>query len=92
MNWLRRIVNRWLQRPMLGVASVDHAAHTMLHMLTSVDNSAAHVVTPIRNGFLVSTRTFNPNGPDKVDAVYAASADDLGPLLVAEMATRRLTK
>jgi len=61
-------------------------------MLTSMDNTATHVVTPIRNGFLVSTRTFNPNGPDKVDAVYAASADELGPLLVAEMATRRLTK
>lgn len=92
MNWLRRAVHRWLQRPMLGVASADHTTHTTLHMLTSMDNTATHVVTPIRNGFLVSTRTFNPNGPDKVDAVYAASADELGPLLVAEMATRRLTK
>jgi hypothetical protein len=57
-----------------------------------MDNPATHVVTPIRNGFLISTRAYNPNGPDKVDAVYAASADELGPVLVAEMAARRLTK
>lgn len=92
MNWLRRMVRRWLEGPMPSAVSSGHAEHMTLHMLTSADNTAAHVVTPIRNGFLVSTRTFNPNGPDKVDAVYAANADELGPLLVAEMATRRLTK
>jgi hypothetical protein len=46
----------------------------------------------VRNGFLICRRTYNPNGPDKVDAVYAATIEDLGPLIVAELATVRLTK
>lgn len=87
------MVRRWLEGPMpeagIGRGGAEHMA---LHMLSSADNPATHVVTPIRNGFLVSTRAYNPNGPDKVDAVYTASADELGPLLVAEMAARRLTK
>lgn len=93
MRWLRRMVRRWLEGPMpeAGIAR-GGAEHMALHMLSSADNPATHVVTPIRNGFLVTTRAYNPNGPDKVDAVYAASADELGPLLVAEMAARRLTK
>jgi hypothetical protein len=88
------MVRRWLEGPMqeAGIARGQSAEHMALHMLSSADNPATHVVTPIRNGFLVTTRAYNPNGPDKVDAVYAASADELGPLLVAEMATRRLTK
>ncbi len=88
------MVRRWLEGPMPepGMGRGQSAEHMALHMLSSSDNPAAHVVTPIRNGFLVTTRAYNPNGPDKVDAVYAASADELGPLLVAEMATRRLTK
>lgn len=87
------MVRRWLEGPMPepGIAR-GGAEHLALHMLSSADNPATHVVTPIRNGFLVSTRAYNPNGPDKVDAVYAASADELGPLLVAEMAARRLIK
>jgi hypothetical protein len=93
MRWLRRMVRRWLEGPMPeAVGGRGGAEHMTLHMLSSSDNPATHVVTPIRNGFLVSTRSYNPNGPDKVDAVYAASADELGPLLVAEMAARRLTK
>jgi hypothetical protein len=87
------MVRRWLEGPMPdAVGGRGGAEHSTLQMLTSMDNPATHVVTPIRNGFLISTRAYNPNGPDKVDAVYAASADELGPLLVAEMATRRLTK
>lgn len=93
MRWLRRMVRRWLEGPMPeAVGSRGHGEHAALQMLASMDNPATHVVTPIRNGFLVSTRAFNPNGPDKIDAVYAASADELGPVLVAEMAARRLTK
>jgi hypothetical protein len=87
------MVRRWLEGPMPEVTiGRGGAEHMCLHMLSSAENPATHVVTPIRNGFLVSTRSYNPNGPDKVDAVYAASADELGPLLVAEMAARRLTK
>lgn len=86
------MVRRWLEGPMPEGLVKGHAEHMALHMLSSADNPATHVVTPIRNGFLVTTRAYNPNGPDKVDAVYAASADELGPLLVAEMAARRLTK
>lgn len=93
MKWLHRMVRRWLGVPMLEAAVRGQSAeHMALHMLSSADNPATHVVTPIRNGFLVTTRAYNPNGPDKIDAIYAASADELGPLLVAEMATRRLTK
>jgi hypothetical protein len=88
------MVRRWLEGPTTEVVGGrgGNAESMALHMLSSADNSVAHVVTPIRNGFLVSTRAYNPNGPDKIDAVYAASADELGPLLVAEMAARRLTK
>jgi hypothetical protein len=87
------MVRRWLEGPIPEAVGRGGNAESMaLHMLTSMDNPATHVVTPIRNGFLVSTRAFNPNGPDKIDAVYAASADELGPVLVAEMAARRLTK
>ena len=92
MNWLRRMVRRWLAGSDDGALVKRHGEHSMLAQLTSMDNPATHVVMPIRNGFIVSTRSYNPNGPDKVDAVYAANADELGPLLVAEMATRRFTK
>lgn len=92
MRWLRRMVRRWLEGPVPDAVGRSHGELSTLQMLTSMDNPATHVVTPIRNGFLVSTRAFNPNGPDKIDAVYAASADELGPVLVAEMAARRLTK
>lgn len=86
------MVRRWLEGPMPEGLVKGHAEHMTLQMLTNFENMSALIVVPIRNGFLVSTRTYNPNGPDKVDAVFAASADELGPLLVAEMATRRLTK
>jgi hypothetical protein len=86
------MVRRWLEGPTVEAVDRGHGQHLTLQMLTSTDNPATHVVTPIRNGFLVGTRAYNPNGPDKIDAVYAASADELGPLLVAEMAARRLTK
>ena len=92
MRWLRRMVRRWLEGPMPEAVGRGHGEHSILQMLTSMDNPATHVVTPIRNGFLVGTRAYNPNGPDRIDAVYAASADELGPVLVAEMAARRLTK
>jgi len=85
------MVRRWLEGPMPEAVG-GRGEHSVLQMLSSADNLMTHAVTPIRNGFLISTRTFNPNGPDKVDAVYAASADELGPVLVAEMAARRLTK
>ena len=92
MSWLRRIVREWLSGAYDGGLVKGHGEHSAVANLTSMDNPATHVVTPIRNGFLVSTRSYNPNGPDKVDAVYAATADELGPLLVAEMAARRLIK
>jgi hypothetical protein len=49
-------------------------------------------VIPIRNGFLVTRRTYNPQGPDRIDATYAADANDLGAQIIAELAQMRLTK
>ena len=94
MNWLRKVVHRWLN-PMpvdsIAVAS-DQYPVPMLLQMSSPDNPSACSVVAVRNGFLLCRRIYNQNGPDRVDAVYAATAEDLGPLIVAELAMVRLTK
>lgn len=92
MNWLRDLMLRWLGFHQPSVAAKSNDGGALLSILSHSESAGVLTVLPIRNGFLICARTFNPNGPDKIDAVYTASADELGPLLVAEMATRRLTK
>jgi len=94
MNWLRKVAHRWLNPMPVGsnpVAS-DQYPVPMLLQMSSPDNPSACSVVAVRNGFLLCRRTYNQNGPDKVDAVYAATAEDLGPLIIAELAMVRLTK
>ena len=92
MNWLRKIVRRWLDAvPATGAESAISRGNLLDH-IADYSNPAAVSVVPVRNGFLICRRVYNPNGPDRVDAVYAATIEDLGPLIVAELATVRLTK
>jgi hypothetical protein len=64
----------------------------MLDAMTEEGAMGTLTVVAIRNGFLVTRRVYNPNGPDRIEATYAANADDLGPQIIAELAQLRLTK
>jgi hypothetical protein len=92
MNWLRKIVRRWLDAVPAANGEAAISRGNLLDQMSDYSNPTAVSVVPVRNGFLICRRTYNPNGPDKVDAVYAATIEDLGPLIVAELATVRLTK
>lgn len=93
MRWLRRAVVRWLSGPQPDVATpVAASSNGMLGVLASEEHSGTVMVAPIRNGFLVCRRTYNPQGPDRISAQFASDADTLASLLVAEMAAARLTK
>lgn len=78
----------------VGVDSVAPRAdaNSLIGELAHPGHNQSFNVAPIRNGFLLLRRTYNPNGPDRIDAVYAASAEEIGPLLVAELAASRITK
>ena len=96
MSWLRNRVLAWLGgHPEGGLAPAglgkDVGSIPLLHLANPENPKALSVVT-IRNGFLICSRTYNPNGPDKVEAIFAETADNLGPMLVAEMAAMRITK
>lgn len=91
MNWLRGLMLRWLGFHQPSMALHDDGV-TPLHFMAHRDNPDAFSVVPIRNGFLVCRRKNNPNGPDPVEAVFVASADELGSTLLAEMVSRRLVK
>jgi len=65
---------------------------TALHRIADPDNMSAVSVVAIQNGFLVCRRLYNPNGPDTVTANYVATAEELGPTLVAVLAAQRITK
>jgi len=67
-------------------------AAPMMHRLVDPDNPVSINVIAIRNGFLAAYRVYNPNGPDRIDATFAPSAEELGPLLVAMLAAQRITK
>lgn len=92
MNWLRKIVRRWLDAVPATKAESDISWGNLLHQMADYTNPTAVSIIPVRNGFLICRRIYNPNGPDRVDAAYAATVEDLGPLIVAELATVRLTK
>ena len=64
----------------------------MLDAMTEEGSPGSLTVVAIRNGFLVTRRVYNPNGPDRIEATYAANADDLGTQIIAELALLRLTK
>jgi hypothetical protein len=97
MSWLRRLIFNWMRKEQelrngASPGLLRNGDHSPLAVLVQDDANRAVSVTVIRNGFLLIRRTFNPNGPDKIDALYAATAEDLGPTLVAEMAAIRLIK
>ena len=74
-----------------SVMAMPKRSH-MLDALSEEGAIGALTVVAIRNGFLITRRTYNPNGPDRIEATYAANADDLGPQIIAELAQMRLTK
>lgn len=92
MSWLRRLIVDWLLPPpsVAGAKSID--GNTLLGIMSDSESAGVLTVLPIRNGFLICTRSFNPNGPDRVDALYSGNVEELGPLLVAELAAARLKK
>ena len=67
-------------------------AAPLMHRLADPDNPASINVISIRNGFLAAYRVYNPNGPDSIEATFASSAEELGPLIVAMLAAQRITK
>jgi len=98
MNWLRRAILRWLHagstdaRNPSGLMERGDGGSALLDMLASTEQTQNINIVPVANGFLLCRRVWNPNGPDKLTATYAAGAEDLGPMLIAELATARLTK
>lgn len=88
MNWLRRLFAGTNRGGM--VASRSDASP--LHYVSDQDNPASISVIPIQNGFLLTRRKYNPNGPDAVTATFIATPDELGPALVADLAAARLSK
>ena len=91
MNWLKRIVRRWLAEDLYSEVAVKGGAPTPLNLLSDVENPALVTVVPIDNGFLLMNRQYNPNGPDRVSAMYAADADSLATALVNRLAHQKLT-
>lgn len=95
MNWLRKAILRWLHKSdgrNAGLLKGPDGGPALLDMLASTEQTQNINIVPVANGFLLCRRVWNPNGPDKLTATYAANAEDLGPMLVAELATARLTK
>ena len=91
MSLLRKLLVDWLLPPP-SVAAKSGDGNTLLSIMSHSESAGVLTVLPIRNGFLICTRTFNPNGPDRVDALHVGDAEELGPLLVAELAAARLKK
>jgi len=90
MSRLRRI----LQGVSSGAAPIAEAPRRshLLDAMAEEGSPGSLTVLAIRNGFLITRRTYNPSGPDRIDATFAANADDLGPQIIAELAQLRLTK
>jgi hypothetical protein len=74
-----------------AVAEAPRRSH-MLDAMTEEGSPGSLTVVAIRNGFLVTRRVYNPSGPDQIVATYAATAEDLGSQIIAELAQLRLTK
>lgn len=60
--------------------------------LVDMDNHDTWTIAPISNGFLLSRRTYNPQGPDKIAAHYAANPADLAELVTTQMTLLRLNR
>lgn len=86
-QWLRDLLP---QKDTPEVVPHGHDGLSPLLVLTAQDNPAALSVVPIRNGFLVCSRVYNPNGPDRVEATFASEVGELSDRLIAEMTARRL--
>lgn len=91
MNWLRGLIYNWLhQYEQPNQPRVATYPSHNLQMLAHEDNNATIIVSPIANGFLLSQRRYNPSGPDKIDAIFVGTPDELGPTLVSLLAQQRL--
>jgi hypothetical protein len=87
-------LRRMLQGASNGAGPIVEAPRRshMLDAMTEEGSPGSLTVVAIRNGFLVTRRVYNPSGPDQIVATYAATADDLGSQIIAELAQLRLTK
>jgi hypothetical protein len=96
MNWLRKAIIRWLHnsnsRAPGGLLKGSEGGGELLSMLASTEQAHNINIVPIGNGFLLCRRVYNTQGPDKITATYAKGAEELGPMLIAELATARITK
>ena len=94
MKWLRNRMLRWLGLYSGAEAAVPRSSNEVmpLPLLGSWENPKSLVVVPVKNGFLICNRIYNPNGPDLIEAIFAPDADALGPMLIAEMTAMRLKK
>jgi len=96
MNWLHRNIMRWLQSSNSmgpgGLLKGSEGGDELLSTLASTDQPHNINIVPIGNGFLLCRRVYNSQGPDKITATYAKGAEELGPMLIAELATARITK
>jgi hypothetical protein len=86
-QWLRDLLP---QKDIGGLVAHSHDGGTPLLILSAQDNPAALSVVPIRNGFLVCSRVYNPNGPDRVEATFTSGIGELSDTLVAQMTAARL--
>jgi hypothetical protein len=90
MSLLRRMMHR-IGSNTGAIAEVPRRSH-LLDAMAEEGSPGSLTVLAIRNGFLIARRTYNPSGPDRIDATFAANAEDLGPQIIAELAQLRLTK
>lgn len=79
-------------RPTLSKDSVVAHESSPVSRLTHPDNTAVLTIVPITNGFLVTRRVYNSNGPDHIEARFVATADQIGTEVIALMAVTRITK
>jgi hypothetical protein len=89
------LISRLLRTGSIGVRTVaDLQVATGQHLaaLNDPDNPKTVSVCRIENGFLLTVRSYNPNGPDHVLAHYAADITELSAILITKLTQQRLTK
>lgn len=87
------LLGKLMRNRVWGTPSPPHeGGNSLLDVMSHSEAPATLTVLPIRNGFLICRRIYNSTGPDEVLALFVATAEELGPLLVAEMAAMRLKK
>ncbi len=91
MRWLKRMIHNWLYSDQLGQkVAIKGEGPNPIQLLGSMDNPSVLMVAPIDNGFLIMNRKYNPNGPDSINAMFAADAESLSAALVNRLAQARL--